>query len=186
MPSALLLPVFLRLLGPIAFIGAAIAAGVMNRSIMIVPLLALVAVGASLLVQSVSPSPAMDLKNLLNPGQSTAPPSPFSGLGRRIGLRVLGYGIVFGIAAILAAIFQATEFEPQIRMFDLGLAAIAALLAILGGLLSARLGRNQMEGMMDQMQDMFSQMQSAQAPGSPDEDAFTVEGEVIDPENRDS
>ena len=186
MPSALLLPVFFRLLGPIAFIGMAIAAGVMNRSIMIVPLLALAAALTSVLIQSVSPSPAMDLNNLLNPGQPTKPPSPLRGLGRRIGLRVLGYGIVFAIAAALAAIFQATEFEPQILLFDLGLIAVPVILAVFGGLLSARMGRDQMDGMMDQMQDMFSQMQSAQPGASPEDDAFTVEGEVIDPENRDS
>lgn len=186
MPSALFLPVFLRLLGPIAFIATAITAGVMNRSIMIVPLLAFAGAAASLLIQSISPAPSMDLKNLLNPGQPPAPPNPFRGLGRRFGLGVLGYGLVFGIAALFAALFQATEFQPQIGSFDFGLIAIPAILAVFGGLLSARIGRNQMEGMMGQMQDMFSQMQEAQSGDGHDDDVFTVEGEVIDPKNRDS
>ena len=186
MPSALLLPVLLRLLGPIAFIGAAIAAGVMNRSIMIVPLLALIAMTTSVLVQAGSPSPTMELKDLLNQGQPSARPSPFRGLGRRFGLRVLGYGLVFGIAALFAALFQATEFQPQIRSFDFGLIAIPATLAVFGSLLSARIGRDQMEGMMDQMQDMFSQMREAQSGEEHQDDAFTVEGEVIDLKDRDS
>ena len=186
MPSALFLPVFLRLLGPIAFVVAAIVAGILNRSIMIVPLLALTATGAAVLLQMVSPSPMADLKDILNPGAQPQPASPFRGLGRRIGLGVLGFGAVFGLSALIAAVFQATEFEPQIRAFDFGLLVIPALLAFFGGSLSARIGRNQMVGMMDQMQNMFSQMQTPDQPGSASEDAFTVEGEVIDPDKRDS
>ena len=186
MPSALFLPVFLRLLGPIAFIVAAIVAGILNRSIMIVPLLALTATGAAVLMQSVAPSPVADLKDILNQGARPHPASPFRGLGRRIGLGVLGFGTVFGLSALIAAIFQATEFEPQIRAFDFGLLLIPAFLAVLGGGLSARIGRDQMAGMMDQMQDMFSQMQPPDPAGSDANDAFTVEGEVIDPEKRDS
>ena len=186
MPSALFLPIFLRLLGPMAFIGMAIAAGVMNRSIMIVPLLALTATAVSILIRYVSPSPMMEVKDLLNPSAPSVRPSPFRGLGRRFGLGILGYGIVFGLAATIAAIFQATEFESQIRAFDFGLLAIPAALALIGGLLSARMGQAQMEGMMGQMQDMFSQMQDAQSAAATDEDAFTVEGEVIDPDKPDS
>ena len=153
---------------------------------MIVPLLALTATAAAVLIQSVSPSPMADLKDILNQGAQPQPASPFRGLGRRIGLGVLGFGAVFGLSALIAAIFQATEFEPQIRAFDFGLLLIPAILAVLGGGLSARIGRNQMAGMMDQMQDMFSQMQNPDPAGTSAEDAFTVEGEVIDPEKHDS
>ena len=62
---------------------------------------------------------------------------------------------------------------------------IPALIALLGAWGSARLGASQMAGMMGQMQDMFAQMQAAQGQESA-EDPFTVDGEVIDPdEDRD-
>ena len=182
MPAALLLPVFLRLAGPLAFIAAAIAAGVLNRSFMIVPLLAIAATLTTIVIRKVIPSPVEGLQTMLNPDAPPQNPSPFRGMGRRFGLGLIGYAIAFGFAALIAAIFQTTDFEPRLMPSDAGYLFIPALIALLGAWGSARLGLNQMAGMMGQMQDMFAQMQAAQQGHPAEDDAFTVDGEVINPD----
>ena len=185
MPTALLLPVFLRLAGPVAFVTAAITAGSLNRSFMLVPLLVAGATLTTILIRKVSPSPVGDLQGLLNPAAPPQPQSAFRGMGKRFGMGLIGYSIAFALAASIAAIFQATEFEPRLMASDASYILIPALIALLGAWGSARLGASQMAGMMGQMQDMFAQMQAAQGQESA-EDPFTVDGEVIDPdEDRD-
>ncbi|MEL6862363.1 MAG: hypothetical protein AAGL11_11030 [Pseudomonadota bacterium] len=181
MPTALLLPVVLRLAGPIAFVTAALAAGALNRSFMLVPLLAVGASLTTVLIRKVAPSPVSDLQGLLNPDAPPPQPSPFRGMGRRLGLGLIGYALAFGLAALIAALFQSTEFEPRLMASDAGYVLIPALIALLGAWGSARLGLSQIAGMMGQMQDMFAQMQAAQGQDGA-EDPFTVDGEVIDPD----
>lgn len=184
MPTTLLLPLLLRLAGPIAFVTAAMAAGAMNRSIMVIPLLALAATATTIIIRMVSPFPSFDLKSALSPDAPEAKPSPYRGSVRRFVIGVVGYGFAFGIAAMVAALFQATEFQPQIQVSDLGYFVLPAIIAVIGASLGARIGVNQMAGMMDQMQGMFSQMQSNGQASDPvnDEDGFTFEGEIIDPD----
>ena len=186
MPTALLFPLLLRSIGPLAFMGSAIVAGIMNRSFMLVPLLALAATATTIIIRKFTPSPAMDLKAMLSPEATPEPPSIFRGMGQRFGLGLVGYAILFGLSALIAALFRVTDFEPQIRAGDLGFLLIPAVVAIIGTWVSARIGVNQMAGMMDQMQDMFAQMQAQQREPAGEEDAFTVEGEVIDTDNRES
>lgn len=181
MPTALLLPIALRLAGPVAFICAALAAGVLNRSFIIVPLLAIAASLTTVLIRAVIPSPISDMESLLNPDAPVRKKSAFQGMGRRLGLGIIGYALVFGFAALIASIFQATEFEPRLLPSDVGYLAVPAALALVGAWLSARLGVSQMAGMMGQMQDMFAQMQAQQNPSESD-DPFTVDGEIIDPD----
>ena len=180
MPQTLLLPIILRVAGPIAFVIAAMTAGVMNRSIIIVPLLALVATATTVIIRTVSPLPSFDLKSALSPDAPARKPSAFRGAGRRLVIGVIGYGVAFGFAALVAALFQATEFQPQLSLEDAGYFIVPGLIAIIGATIGARLGVNQMSGMMSQMQDMFAQMQTPGAAN--DEDGFTFEGEIIDPD----
>lgn len=186
MPVALLFPIFLRLAGPIAFVMATILAGVMNRSFMLVAVLALAATLTTVIIRKVSPSPAMDLKAVLSPDAAPQPANAFRGAGRRLGIGLVGYAAIFGISAAIAAIFQTTEFEPQLMLEDAWFAAVPAVIAFVGAWVSARIGLNQMATMMGGMQDAFSQMQARQNPENPNGDAFTFEGEVIDPDERDS
>jgi hypothetical protein len=181
MPFALFFPFLLRLAGPIAFLGAAIVAGVMNRSFVLVPLLALAATATTIIIRKVTPSPAMNLQSMLDPNAAEVKPNLFKGLGPRFAMGLVGYAFAFGIAALIAAVFQATEFEPRVLGSDLAFLIVPALLAFVGAWVSARLGLNQMASMMGEMQGMFSQMQTGQGPAN-DDDAFTVEGEVIDPD----
>ena len=180
MPQTLLLPLLLRVAGPIAFVIAAMAAGVMNRSIMIVPLLALAATATTIIIRMVSPFPTFDLKSALSPNAPMQKPSAFRGAGRRFLMGVIGYGFAFGFAALVAALFQVTEFQPQLSIDDAGYFLVPGLVAVIGATIGARIGVNQMAGMMEQMQDMFAQMQTSRAAN--DEDVFTFEGEIIDPD----
>ena len=187
MPTALLLPILLRIAGPVAFLTAVAAAGIMNRSFMLVPLLAVTATLTTIIIRQVTPSPAMDLKDMLSSEREPKPNKPFRGLLPRLAGGLVGYAIVFTIAAGIAAIFQTTEFEPQLMMVDVWFAMIPAMIAFIGAWISARLGANQMASLMGQMEEAFSQMQTGQPQNDPDqEDAFTFEGEVIDPDKPDS
>lgn len=183
MPAALFLPLLLRLAGPLSFLSAAMVAGVMNRSLLLIPLIALASTATTVLIRMIAPSPVMDLKSMLDPSAPPEKPNPLQGAGRRFGMSMLGFGLVFGLSALIAAIFQTTEFQQQVQSLDLGFLTIPALIALIGSWLSARLGINQMAGMMQDMQGIFAQMQTGQTPQDPDEDAFTVEGEIIDPED---
>jgi hypothetical protein len=179
MPTSFLVPILLRLAGPIAFLGAAFVAGVMNRSVLLVPLLTIVATLTTLVIRKVSPSPVTDMKSVLTPDAAPEPANLFRGVGRRFAIGLVGYGIAFGLAALIAAMFQTTEFEPQLMMSDISYLIVPVLVAIVGGWISARVGMSQMANMMGQMQDMMAQMQAAQNAEADDE-AFTVDGEVVD------
>jgi|GEM_PF-3310434 len=181
MPTSFLVPILLRLAGPISFLGAAMIAGAMNRSVLLVPLLAVVATVTTIVIRMFSPSPVTDLKSVLTPDLEQAPPSIFRGVGRRFVIGLIGYAIAFWLTAMIAAIFQTTEFEPQIMSADAPYLIIPTLIAVIGAWISARIGISQMAGMIGQMQDMFAQMQAAQNGPSDEEDAFTVEGEIVEP-----
>lgn len=186
MPTSFLVPILLRMAGPVAFLTAAISAGVANRSVLLIPLLVVAATLTTILVRTISPSPVSDLQSVLQPGEEAPPANPFRGTGRRFAIGLVGYALAFGLAAWIAAIFQTTEFEPQLMMSDTIYLIVPAIVSVIGAWLSARIGLNQMAGMMSQMQDVFAQMQAAQAEqqGANGEDsAFTVDGEIIDPED---
>ena len=187
MPVAFLFPILLRLSGPLAFALSAITAGVMNRSFIMILLLAVIASLTTVIIRRVSPSPAMDLKAMMTPDAPPQPANPFRGVGRRFAIGLVGYAILFSLAASIAAIFQTTEFEPQLMLSDIWFAAVPAVIAFVGAWVSARIGLNQMASMMGGMQGVFDQMQANQRPeAADDEGAFTFEGEVIDPDERDS
>lgn len=187
MPIALLFPIVLRVAGPLAFIVTVVTAGAMNRSFILVPILALVATITTILIRIVAPSPATELKSMLASDPNPKPESPFRGAGRRFAMGLIGYGLLFGLSAWIAALFQTTEFEPQVGADDVWFAAIPSVTAIAGAWLSARLGFNQMANMMGQMQDAFAEMKSGANPAHSEDDVFTMDGEVIDPDDaRDS
>ncbi|MEL7231334.1 MAG: hypothetical protein AAGJ85_02350 [Pseudomonadota bacterium] len=181
MPVALLLPILLRAAGPAAFILSAMTAGVLNQSIVLIPLLALAATITTILIRKLSPSPAADLAAMLNPDAPQQPKSIFAGSAQRFGIGLIGYAVCFGLAALIAALFQETEFNQTLVQSDIWFALIPAAIALIGASLSARMGANQMADMAGQMQAMFAQMQAQQGQDNPqDDDAFTVEGEIID------
>jgi len=86
MPAAIFLPILFRIAGPLAFLGATATAGVMNRSIMIVPILAATATITTILIRKFTPSPTVELKAMLTPEVDARPESPFRGMGRRFAI----------------------------------------------------------------------------------------------------
>lgn len=186
MPAAILFPILLRAAGPIAFILAALIAGVLNQSIMIVPLLALAATLATMVIGTVSPSPAVELAAMLDPNAPPKSKSVLDGAGKRLGIGLIGYAFTFGFAALVAALFQETEFNQVLTMTDAWLILVPSVLAVLAAMLSARLGANQIVGMAAQMESMIKQAKAGYGdPNTPPDqnDAFTVEGEIVDQED---
>ena len=67
MPLTLLTPLLMQLSGPLAFIISAGLAGLLNRSLMLVPLLALTATSVSVLMRILIPSMRAELQTVLQP-----------------------------------------------------------------------------------------------------------------------
>lgn len=186
MPAALFLPILLRAAGPLAFILAALIAGGMNRAVILVPLLAIAATLTTALIRATTPSPTGELMAALNDQEAPAPKNPFAGSLQRFGAGMLGYSFLFGFAALIAALFQVTEFEPRFTVQDTPFLVIPAILAVIGASISSRLGFNQMASMMGQMREAMSQVRPDQPYDASDDDAFTVDGEVIDEDDEKS
>lgn len=183
MPAALALPLMLRAAAAIVFLIAVIAAGIMNRSIFIVPLLAAAATLTQFLVSKVIPSPMTELKAGLNPG---APPTPaLTKLSRGFFIATFGYGILFVITVFISALFQETELAHAFTRTDAYLIAIPAIAAAVLSLINARIANAQMATMMSGVQAMYAQMNPDGAPNpANDDDAFTIDGEIIDEDGK--
>ena len=185
MPLALILPIALRAASTLVFLVAVVVAGVMNRSIAIVPLLAIAATLTQLAVRRVAPSPIEGLQAAFQSPMGP-PPHPAAKLLRSALTSTVAYGVLFGFSALIAAMFQVTEFSRIVTQFDFGLIAVPTVLAFLTGVLVAKTAASQAANMMGDLQQAFADMQ-AQQPGQPanDEEPFTFEGEIIDPDDRD-
>lgn len=183
MPAALALPLMLRAAAAIIFLVAVIAAGIMNRSVFIVPLLAVAATLTQFLVSKIIPSPLTDLKAGLNP---QAPPTPaLTKLTRGVIIATFGYGILFVFTVFISALFQETELAHNFTRTDLYLIAIPAIGAAILSLINARIANAQMATMMSGVQAMYAQM-NPDGPPNPanDDDAFTIDGEIIDEDGK--
>ncbi len=184
MPTALILPILLRVLATAIFALAAIYAGVANRSFLIVPCLAAAAAAAQYVTGLIAPSPIQGLKFAFDP--EARPPNPLSKAGRGFAMGVVLYGLLFSLAAMIAALFQETEFERALTGDDGLLVAVAAGFATVFSSLSARTGTSQIAGMMGNMQEAFADMQAQQATAdmAAGDDEFIVEGEIIEPDEK--
>lgn len=176
MPVNLMLPVLLRVLASAAFIVAVIYAGIANRSVLIVPLLAFAAASIQWLVSVIAPSPITGLQQMVSP--EAPPPNPAVKFGRGIGVALVLYLVLFCLSALIAALFQETEFARRLESADLWIAGIPALVAFAASVLSAKTGTSQVAGMMEDVQKAFADMQAQQAQQDmAADDDFIVEGE---------
>lgn len=174
----------MQLSGPLAFIVSASVAGMLNRSLMLVPLLALTATGVSVLMRKLIPSMRAELQSVLQPGAPVVVVPATAGAVRGFFLRWLGYGFVFLSAAMLAALFQITEFEPRLQTTDLWFLCIPAAIAMPSRLLAHHLGIGRAANIATTMQGVFKQNQPVYRDGRASEgDPFTVEGEIIEPDS---
>lgn len=181
MPAFLIIPIALRVAATLVFIIAVVVAGVMNRSIMMVPLLAITATLVQWLVGKITPNPVNALQDALDTGIATRPGA--QKFAPRIIAGTIGYGLVFMLTVFISALFQETELERALTQTDAMILAVTAGIAGVLSLLHAHTGARQAANMMGDFQQAFNEMQTGQAAN--DEDAFTFEGEIIDPEDRD-
>ena len=171
-----MLPVLLRVLASAVFAIAVIYAGVANRSILIVPLIAFAAAAVQWLVSIVAPSPITGLQQMVSP--DAAPPNPVAKFGRGFGVSLVLYLFLFGLSALIAALFQETEFARRLIADDIWIVALPAGIAFAASVLSAKTGTNQVVGMMEDVQKAFAEMQAQQAQQDmAADDDFIVEGE---------
>lgn len=183
MPNALLLPILLRATPGLILLIAACTAGVLNRSVMIVPLLALAGTLAQFAASQFAPNPLDSLKDAFaGPKAATGPANK---LARGLIMSTLGFGVVYGLSALIAALFQETEFARTLTGFDAGLVLIPAGIAFVLSIFVAKSIARQAAQMLGGFQAAFSQMQGQAGQAANDDDAFTVEGEIIDPKDED-
>lgn len=180
MPFIIALPLMLRLGATLVFLLAVVAAGALNRSLVMVPLLAATATLTHWLVGKVVPNP---LKNIQGIAGNVAVPgrSPQALLMRFIA-GTIGYGMIFMVTVFLSAIFQETELERALDGTDALILAVPAGIAALLSIATAYTGANQVTGMAADLHQTFARGHT-DPHGLHDEDAFTVEGEIIDPDD---
>ena len=180
MPLRFLFPLFLQLAGPLAFLNAAGLAGILNRSLLLVPLLALTATGLSWLMQRWGLAFGSAVIALFGKPANARPGPSMRGLIASFVGRWLGYGVVFLGAAMFAALFQVTEFEPRLQPTDLWFLAAPVLIALPAQFLAHHLGLGQAQSFMQAMQQRYTHHTSGPDAPSASETPFTVEGEVIE------
>lgn len=168
------------LCGPLAFIASVGLAGILNRSLLLVPALALTATATSVLLRSLIPSLRSGLQMILRRQEPVAKVAILSGAIRGFVLRWLGYGAVFFSAAMLAALFQATDFAPRIERSDLWFLCLPVAIAIPSRWLSHQLGVGRAVKMRPPMRSVFERAQTGSHPHTDSTQApFTIEAEII-------
>ncbi len=179
MPLFLALPIILRIASTLVFLVAVIVAAVLNRSVMMVPLLAAAATLSHWVAGKFVPNP---LSNLAGATRIRMPMSSLPGrLVPRFLIGVFGYGILFALTVLISAIFQQTELERAITNTDFIIIGVASAIAIILSVINAYTAATQVTGIMADLQQAFGDMQDGQVPDG--EEPFTFEGEVIDPDD---
>lgn len=179
MPFQIALPIVLRLGATAAFLIAVIVAGAINRAVVIVPLLAAAATLTQYVAGRIAPGPLAQLGAALD-AKATSTPS-FNRLWLGFLLGSAGYAVLFILTVFLSAMFQQTELERALGMTDLWILAAPTLAALLLSVINSRTSASQVSGMMSNLQSAFSE----QSPAN-DGEPFTVEGEIIEPDDQHS
>ncbi len=182
MPFVLALPIILRIASTLVFLVAVIVAAALNRSVMMVPLLAAAATLSHWVAGKFVPNPLSNLEG------ATSIRTPMGNLLGRLAPRflvgVFGYGILFALAVLISAVFQETELERAITRTDFIIIGVASVIAIILSVINAYTAATQVTGIMSDLQQAFSDMQDGQGPDQDGgETPFTFEGEIIDPDD---
>lgn len=165
MPSALALPLRLRLASSAAFLLAVLVAAGANRSLLMVPILAAASTAAHWMASRLAKGDQATMLGLLDPRTQRLMQQKMARAGFFFGL--FGYTLIFIIGVFLSAIVTPTELARQLTRFDLWL-----VLAPTGLTLGLGLVRR----------NLSTPFQGPGNPASspdPDSDAFTVEGEIV-------
>ncbi len=181
MPFIIALPIILRLAASAVFIIAVVTAGAMNRPLIMVPLLAAASTGVHWLTGRIMPSPMKNLQAVS--GHVTAPGHSPQALFVRFIAGTFGYGLIFMVTVFMSAIFRETELDRMLTSLDGLIIAIPAVIAGLLSIATAYTGASQVTGMAQDLHQSFTHMRASGHPDAANDDAFTVEGEIIDPDD---
>ena len=178
MPLMIQFAILLRVLSLLVFIIAAIVAGVMNRPVLLMVILAAL----------------MALTNFYyarhSRAQKAARGEPTGWLGK-LGLtfvaRLITLAIFYGLAVLISALFQETYLARQLAPIDGWVVGITLAIALLTSEVSKRMLATQVTGLMGgMMADMQAAMAKMQQDAGAGDDGFTIDGEsheVDDPAN---
>jgi len=169
MRFAIWLPILLRVASGLVFVLAIIVAGVANRPVLLVPMIAGVATLAHL------NTPRMSINFTGKPEQGL--------IGRALTVfltRTILFGFLFVLSVGIAALFQETELSREFATFDTILLTVPFALALLFTAVSMRSPLGNPEAMMADIQKAFTDVATGNVPAANDDDAFTVDGEFED------
>ena len=157
----------LRAASAFVFVIAVIVAGAANRSLLMVPAIAAVATLANL------NTPRMSINLTGAPEQRL--------VGRAMTVfftRTVMFAFVFGLSALIAALFQETEFARDFTNFDVILVTVPFVLALILTTMAMRSPLGNPEEFVQDLRKAFAEMQENGGPQpAANDDAFTVDGE---------
>ena len=177
MPQSLKLNLLLRGGSVAVFLLAIILAAILNRPILMIPLMAGVMTLSSII--ALRRSPLTEITHMQPDG--TPPPRPTLDLARistGFILRLGALAALFIAALGLTALFTDTALAREIGAIDLALLIIPLLAALGMAEMSARLTARQVAGAIGAFQGMFAEVRDG--PGG--EGGEIIEGEIIDEE----
>lgn len=164
MRFAIWMPIMLRAASAFVFVIAVIVAGAANRSLIMVPAIAAVATLANL------NTPRMSINLTGAPEQGL--------IGRAMSVfftRTVLFAVVFGLAALIAALFRETEFARDFTNFDVILVTAPFVLALILTTIAMRSPLGNPEEFVNDLKQALAEMQAGDTPDN--DDAFTVDGE---------
>lgn len=171
-------PLLIRIAAALVFPVTVAVAAILNRSFLMVPLLALAATGVQLLMSRVAPNPLTSFGAMAQSG-----PKPVS-LNTTMVTFFIGacfYAGVFILFVFLSALFQETQLAHGIAPIDFVMIAIPSALAALFSFVSSRLAAAQVTDLMQQFQSGLNPDGAGRSDFDPD-DGMTIDGKVIDPD----
>ncbi len=196
MPQMLQLALALRLGAVIVFVIAIIAAGAMNRHVLVIPLMAaamtfvrvFASQGTDAFMRRMRPGPAADTL----PPASAAPANatPFRAtLSRAPSIfvnRLVVMTVMFFFTVLIAAIFRETDLARQFTLTDALVVAIPLAAALVLTQISQRMTAGATEALAGLMSELHARANpDAAAPPSAANDDTIIDGEfhAIDPED---
>lgn len=172
MPQALKLNLILRAVAVLVFPLATILAAMLNRSVLMVALIALAMTVSGIIAQRRGALSEIALRDPAAPEPPQRQPLPFGRIATRFIARVFGLSGIFIVALGLTALFTETDLARRLNGTDLALFAIPFLIALACQEIARRQTAHQMESALGAVQSILD-------PGPASGDGPIIEGEVV-------
>lgn len=175
MPQSLKLNLLLRGGSVAVFLLAIILAAILNRPILMIPLMASAMTLASLIASR--RSPLTEITHMQPDGAPPPhPPLDLARIGAGFMVRLGALAALFIAALGITALFTETALAREFGAVDLALLILPLLAALGMAEIAARLTARQVAGAINAVQGLFNEVR-----GGPDgEDDEIIEGEIID------